>query len=117
MFNEHLNLSEDVFDFEYDSDLEDIINSCKSGYLVSNISTECITKKAKPPSALELENHNQYLKKIKKEKEKIKKQKEKEEYLKLKKQKEKKELEEFYKTPAYVKLISDYLEFHRKNKS
>ena len=110
MFNEHLNLSEDVFDFEYDSDLEDIINSCKSGYLVSNISTECITKKAKPPSALEIENHNRYLKKIKKEKEK-------EEYLKLKKQKEKKELEEFYKTPAYTKLISDYLEFHRKNKS
>jgi len=109
MFNEHLNLSEDVFDFEYDSDLEDIINSCKSGYLVSNISTECITKKAKPPSALEIENHNRYLKKIKK-------QKEKEEYLKLKKQKEKKELEEFYKTPAYAKLISDYLEFHRKNK-
>jgi hypothetical protein len=119
MFNEHLNFTGGVFDYdyEYDSDLEGIINSCKSGYLVFNISSEYISKKANPPSALELENYNRYLEKIKKQKEKIKKQKEEEEYLKLKKEEEKKKLEEFYKTPAYAKLISDYLEFHRKNKS
>lgn len=100
----------------YDSDLEDIINSCKSGYIISNISSEYIRKKDKPPSALELKNYNRHLEKIKEEKER-------EAYFRLNEQKEKKksqkeleELEEFYKTPAYAKLISDYLEFHRKNK-
>ena len=45
----------------YDSDLEDIINSCKSGYLISNTSSAYNIKKPKDSKAERFRNHILYL--------------------------------------------------------
>ena len=106
----------------YDSDLEDIINSCKSGYLISNTSSAYNIKKPKDSKAERFRNHILYLQ-TKKRDALIKEKRKREEqkiidaqysavltYVNTTWSKEK--IEKFYKSPECARLIDEFLKVY-----